>query len=263
MAAEPGRPAWTEGELREALGGKELRVQYQPVVSLADGAPVGCEALVRWKHPSRGLVGPNEFVSVAERTGLISRIGRFVLESACRQAADWRRSGQSVYVSVNVSPLQLAAADIVDDVVSALEACDLPAQHLCLEITETSLLRDTSPIHSTLGRLKALGVRIALDDFGSGSSSLELLRLLPIDLIKIDRIFINGIGEDSNDRAIVAAVISLAGALGLSVIAEGVETERQRDELRELGAGFAQGFLYSPARYAEDLDLGSAFAQQP
>lgn len=245
----------TEGELHDALGGHELLVQYQPIVSLIDGATVGCEALVRWQHPERGMVGPGDFVPIAEETGLIARIGRFVLERACHQAAKWHRSGRELFVSVNVSPLQLTRSDIVTDVSGALAASGLPARQLCLEITESSLLHDSSPLLGTLDRLRALGVRIALDDFGGGASSLGLLRLLPIEQIKIDRLFIEDIGGYSNDRAIVGAVISLANELGLSVIAEGVETERQQDELRELGAELAQGFLYSPARFAAELEL--------
>lgn len=255
MRAELAARVSTEGELREALGGQELCVQYQPIVSLAGGAVVGCEALVRWEHPLRGMVGPDDFVSIAEETGLIGRLGRFVLERACLQAAEWRRDGHDVHVSVNVSPLQLAASDVVDDVISALNRSGLHAPLLCLEITETTLLHDSSPVLTTLGRLRSLGVRIALDDFGGGTSSLGLLRLLPIDQIKIDRMFIAGIAEHSNDRAIVAAVISLAKELGISVVAEGVETQRQQDELCELGAQYAQGFLYSPARHPGELDL--------
>ncbi len=255
MRAELAARVSTEGDLRNAIGGQELRVHYQPIISLVDGTTVGCEALVRWEHPVRGMVGPNDFVSIAEETGLISRIGQFVLERACRQAADWRRYGRHLFVSVNVSPLQLTRSDLVEDVSRALDTCGLPAELLCLEITETSLLRDSSPVLETLRKIKALGVRIAIDDFGGGASSLGLLRILPIDQIKIDRLFIEGIDTHPNDRAIVAAVISLAKELGLSVIAEGVETLRQQSELRDLGAEFAQGFLYSPARYPEELDL--------
>lgn len=255
MRAELAARMGMEGELREAIRRQELRVHYQPIISLADGIAIGCEALVRWEHPLRGMVGPVEFIGVAEEAGLISPIGEFVLERACRQAADWRHLGRHIYVSVNVSPLQIVQSDMVGIVSGALERSGLPAPLLCLEMTETSLLDDASPLVKGLGELKKLGVRIAIDDFGGGAASLGLLRLLPIDLIKIDRMFVDGIADHPDDRAIVAAVISLADELGLSVIAEGVETERQQGELRELGCECAQGFLYSPARYPEELDL--------
>jgi len=245
----------TEDELRGAIGGKEIHVQFQPIVSLDSGGAIGCEALVRWEHPIRGTVGPSDFVSIAEETGLISKIGRIVLEQACRQAAQWRAEGRDLFVSVNISPRQLTRADLVDDVSRALTASRLPAHLLCLEVTETSLLRDPGPIVESLRRLKALGVRLAIDDFGAGASSFGLLRILPIDQIKIDHTFIQGLGDTTSDRAIVAAVVSLAKELGLSVIAEGVETQRQQLELRELGTELAQGFLYSPAKSPEELEL--------
>lgn len=248
--------ASTEGELREALGGQELCVHYQPVIGLEDGSVVGCEALVRWQHPARGMVGPTDFVSVAEESGLIGRIGRFVLSRSCLHAAKWRRDGHEIFVSVNVSPLQLVHSDIVDDVSRALAASGLPPHLLCLEITETSILRETRPVLPTLSRLRALGVRIAIDDFGGGASSLGLLRLLPVDQIKIDRLFVASIAEHPSDRAIVAAIISLASELGLTVVAEGVETERQLDELRALGTQYAQGYLFARPKEMSELDLG-------
>lgn len=259
MRAEQAVSLSTEDELRGAIGGHELRVQFQPIVSLEDGATIGCEALVRWEHPIKGMMGPGDFVSIAEETGLISRLGRNVLEQACRQAAQWRRHGRDLFVSVNISPRQLTRLDLAEDISHALTTSALPASHLCLEITETALLRDPGPIVESLRRLKSLGVRLAIDDFGAGASSFGLLRILPIDQIKIDQSFIQGLGDTTSDRAVVAAVVSLAKELGLSVIAEGVETQRQQIELRDLGADLAQGFLYSPARNPEDLQL-DAFA---
>ena len=205
------------------------------------------------------MVGPGDFVSIAEETGLISKIGRIVLEQACRQAAQWKRDGRDLFVSVNISPRQLTRLDLVADISHALTTSGLPANLLCLEVTETALLRDPGPIVESLRRLKALGVRIAIDDFGAGASSFGLLRILPVDQIKIDHSFIQGLGDTTSDRAVVAAVVSLAKELGLVVIAEGVETQRQQAELRELGAELAQGFLYSPARNPEELQL-DAFA---
>jgi diguanylate cyclase (GGDEF)-like protein len=259
MRAEQAVMLSTEDELRGAIGGHELRVQFQPIVSLDDGATIGCEALVRWEHPIRGMVGPGDFVSIAEETGLISKIGRIVLEQACRQAAHWKRHDRDLFVSVNISPRQLTRPDLAADISHALTTSGLPASLLCLEVTETALLRDPRPIVESLRRLKALGVRIAIDDFGAGASSFGLLRILPVDQIKIDHSFIQGLGDTTSDRAVVAAVISLAKELGLTVIAEGVETQRQQVELRELGAELAQGFLYSPARNPDELQL-DAFA---
>jgi EAL domain-containing protein (putative c-di-GMP-specific phosphodiesterase class I) len=245
----------TEDELRGAIGGQELRLQYQPIVSLKDGATLGFEALLRWDHPIRGLVGPKDFVSVAEETGLISKIGRFVLERACRQAAEWHLQGHDIFVSVNISPRQLTRADLADDVSRALQVSGLQPGHLCLEFSETSLLRDPGRIVESLRRLKALGVRLAIDDFGAGASSFGILRILPIDQIKIDHIFTQGLGDTTSDRAVVAAVVSLAKELGLSVVAEGVETDRQQAELQDLGTDLAQGYLYAPARNPGELEL--------
>jgi diguanylate cyclase (GGDEF)-like protein/PAS domain S-box-containing protein len=255
MRAELEARVETEGELRAALDEGQLRVVYQPIVSLADGVPIGCEALVRWDHPTRGTVSPAEFIPVAEEYGLIEEIGEFVLNEACRQASQWRLDGDDVYVSVNVSPLQLMRADVVALVDEALEASGLPAPLLCLEMTETALVDDARLMLPSLRQVKELGVRLALDDFGGGASSLTLLRMLPIDQIKVDRIFIEGLAERAEDRAIVAAVLSLADELDLTVIAEGVEDSRQHWELRDLGCGFAQGFLYAVPTRPEDLSI--------
>ena len=264
MRAELAARMSMEGELRTALSGQELRVQYQPIVSLADGATVGCEALVRWEHPLRGLVPPLEFIAIAEECGLIGDIGQFVLDRACRQAADWRAGSHNLFMSVNVSPRQLVTGDIVRDVAQALHQSGLPAPLLCLEVTETSLLTDTTAIRSPLRELKRLGVRLAIDDFGGGASSLSLLRVMPLDQIKIDRMFVEGIANQSEDRAIVAAVLSMADELGMTVVAEGIETVQQQGQLRELGCQYGQGFLYARADYAEGLELdGYSSTAQP
>ncbi len=264
MRAELAALLETEAELRNAIEHGELAVLFQPIASLADGAPVGCEALARWNHPVRGVVGPAEFIPVAEEYGLIGAIGELVLDVACAQAVEWRRRGRNLYVSVNVSPLQLVRDDIVGTVRAALDRTQLPPQLLCLEVTETALIDDARPMLPALRELKRLGVRIAIDDFGAGSSSFGLLRMLPLDLIKIDRVFIEGICERADDRAIAAAVISLAEELDLAVIAEGVEEERQHWELIELGCRFGQGYLYAPPGEADDLQLdGYSLAVQP
>ncbi len=255
MRAELAAKVQVEGELREAVEADQLRLYYQPIMSLADGEPVGCEALVRWQHPTRGLVPPGEFISIAEEYGLIAPLGAWVLRQACKRARSWRDEGRDLYVSVNVSPLQLAHGDMVSVVRDALKAADLPPSRLCLELSETSLLKDPQPLLGTLRALKRLGVHLAIDDFGGGSSSFALLRTLPIDLIKIDRVFIDGLPDRSDDRAIVAAVLSLAEELELTVIAEGVETDRQHWELHELGCRYSQGFLYAKPQPPAELNL--------
>jgi diguanylate cyclase (GGDEF)-like protein len=253
-----------ELELREALDGDLLEAYYQPIVSLVDGSPVGAEALARWHHPTRGMVPPDEFIPIAEEHGLIGKIGEAILNQACDQAIGWRHHGAQAYVSVNVSPLELIQEDVVRRVKETLERTMLPPPLLQLEVTETSLINDTAKIAPALEGLRELGVRIAIDDFGGGTSSLTFLSALPIDVIKIDRLFIEGLVERSHDRAIVAAVISLAQELELAVIAEGVETERQHAELRELGCRYGQGFLYARPQPATDLKLdGYSKAIQP
>jgi diguanylate cyclase (GGDEF)-like protein len=260
MRAELAHRIEVEADLRSALKGEELVVHYQPIVSLIDGAPVGCEALVRWQPPNGKLLMPDDFIPIAEERGLIGEIGGFVLTKACEEAWSWRRAGRRLFVSVNVSPLQLLRDDVVHAVAKALDSTGLPPQLLCIEVTETSMIDNVNRIVPSLQGLKALGVRIAIDDFGGGSSSLRFLSALPIDVIKIDRVFIEGVADRLDDRAIVAAVLSLAEELELSVIAEGIETDRQQLYLRELGCRFAQGFLYAKPGPAETLQL-DAYSQ--
>jgi diguanylate cyclase (GGDEF)-like protein/PAS domain S-box-containing protein len=264
MRAELAARVRIEGELREALERDELEVFYQPIASIVDGSVAGCEALVRWRHPERGLVPPGEFIPIAEERGLISTIGNRVLEEACRQAREWRLHGRNLFVTVNVSPLQLARDDVAAIVRRVLEQTGLPAPLLHIEVTETSMLDEAVSLAPALHALRQLGVRVAIDDFGGGSSSLSRLRVLPIDEIKVDRIFIEGLPSQPDDRAIVAAVLSLAEEMGLKVIAEGVETERQHWELRELGCRYAQGFLYARPAPPDELDLdGYSAVVQP
>jgi diguanylate cyclase (GGDEF)-like protein/PAS domain S-box-containing protein len=264
MRAELAARLATEAELRAGVEDGDFAVVYQPIASMTDGSPVGCEALVRWVHPSRGIVPPAEFIPLAEEVGLIGAIGEFVLDRACEQASKWRAAGLNLYVSVNVSPLQLVGQDMVEVVNHALAKSELPAPLLCLEMTETALLDDARPMLPALRSLKDLGVRVAIDDFGGGSSSFGLLRMLPLDQIKVDRVFIEGISERPDDRAIVAAVLSMADELDLAVVAEGVENERQHWELHELGCRYAQGFLYAMPSDPDDLELeGYSLAVQP
>ena len=235
-----------ENGLRRALQRDELRVYYQPEVSLSQGRMVAVEALVRWEHPERGLLRPNEFVPIAEETGLIVEIGEWVLNEACNQIADWRRSGVDIDVAVNVSARQLIQPEIVDVVRGALERSGLPAHALCLEITESAVMRDPEAALATLTLVKELGVKVALDDFGVGFSSLaQLKEMLPLHALKVDRSFISGIADDERNSAIVAAVVMMATTLGLTAIAEGVETEAQAVQARALGCDVSQGFFFT------------------
>jgi EAL domain-containing protein (putative c-di-GMP-specific phosphodiesterase class I) len=239
-----------ENDLRGALERGELRLHYQPIVRLADEVIIGFEALVRWQHPTRGLVPPLSFIPLAEETGLIVPLGRWVLETACRQAATWHRartdpSVAPLFVSVNLSARQFTQADLVADVAAILADCGLDPSELELEITESVVMDQSEAGIRALKRLRDLGVRLVLDDFGTGYSSLAYLKHLPLDTIKIDRSFVAGIHEKA-DRSIVQAVIALAHGLGIGVVAEGIETDRQAGRLRELGCDLGQGYLFSP-----------------
>jgi diguanylate cyclase (GGDEF)-like protein len=234
----------TETALRAAIEREEFRVYFQPEVSVETGAIVGVEALVRWEHPERGLVGPDAFIALAEETGLIVPIGTWVLNEACRWHAAHRGDG-SLVVRVNVSARQLAADDLIDVVRDAIDRTGMEPSQLCLEVTESVLVEDPDASARKLSALKQLGVKIAVDDFGTGYSSLEYLRRFPVDCVKIDRSFVRGIPHSSEDVAIVNAVIDLGHALGLSVTAEGVETDEQLGRLQLNGCDTAQGFLFS------------------
>ncbi|MBA2757088.1 MAG: EAL domain-containing protein, partial [Chloroflexi bacterium] len=217
-----------ENDLRGALERGELRVHYQPIVNLATTAIVGFEALVRWQHPKRGLVPPMAFIPLAEETGLILPLGRWVLETACRQARSWPASpnGGTTFVSVNLSARQFVQADLAEDVAAILADTGLHPSALELEITESVVMDQSEAGIRALGRLRELGVQLVLDDFGTGYSSLAYLKHLPLDTLKIDRSFVSGI-DDAVDRSIVDAVISLAHGLGIGVVPEGIETQCQ------------------------------------
>jgi diguanylate cyclase (GGDEF)-like protein/PAS domain S-box-containing protein len=242
----------TENALHRALERKELRIFFQPIIGLTDGACSGAEALVRWQHPERGLVAPDAFIDLAEETGLIVPIGQWVLEESCRQLMEWRANGQvseEFTIAVNLSARQLAQSDLVAQVAAALKRTGAPPGRICLEITESVLMAETTidAIHA----LRALGVRLSIDDFGTGYSSLGYLRRFPVDSVKVDRSFVNGLGVEAEDTAIVTAVVGLGHALGLSVVAEGVETELQLRQLCDLGCDRAQGFLFAPPQPAD------------
>jgi diguanylate cyclase (GGDEF)-like protein len=233
--------------MRQALVSGHFRLHYQPQIDLRSGHVIGVEALIRWRDPVLGDVSPGEFIPVAEESGFIIAIGDWVLAQAVSQAAKWRAGGLSMPVSVNVSALQFQQADFVDRVAATLKAADLPASLLELELTESILIHDAEGALLRLQALEQLGVLMAIDDFGTGYSSLGYLKRFPIDRLKIDRSFIKNLPGDQSDVAIVSAIIHLARALKLRVIAEGVETEPQRQFLLDAGCDEFQGFLYAPA----------------
>jgi diguanylate cyclase (GGDEF)-like protein len=243
-------------ELRRAIDGSELFVLYQPVFDLRDGSILGAEALVRWRHPERGVIPPAEFVPVAERRGLISAIGRFVLNEVCRQIAAWMSTGScpaQLTIGVNLSGRELQDPGLVENVARTLQRHGIAPKRLVLEITENVLLGELGGALGAIESLAELGVRIALDDFGTGYSTLAHLRQLRTDILKIDRSFVSQLGGQSRDREIIAAVTGMAHALGMTVVAEGVETEAQRDELTAIGCDAAQGFLFAPPLTADAL----------
>jgi diguanylate cyclase (GGDEF)-like protein/PAS domain S-box-containing protein len=249
----------TAEELRQAVDSDQLRVVYQPIVQLGQAIPSGVEALVRWQHPRRGLLTPAEFIQLAEDTGLVVPLGAWVLRQACRDLTRVLDQGgfgaplSPLVVSVNLSARQLNMPGLLPMVESVLAEYGLPAWRLCFEITESVLMEDVDLAISVLSDLRALGVRLAIDDFGTGYSSLGYLRRFPVDIVKLDRAFVAGLGSDSAADAIAAAVINLGHALGLSVIAEGVENEEQLTVLRALRCDRAQGYLWSTPQAPEPL----------
>jgi diguanylate cyclase (GGDEF)-like protein len=239
----------TENDLRRALERRELELHYQPVVSLHDGSIVALEALLRWRHPERGLLAPGAFISVAEDSRLILPIGRWVIEEACRRAAAWQSlqpDGRPIGVAVNLSALQLADPDLTRLVAGTVEASGIASRTLSLELTESLLLADSDAPERALESLKGLGVRLALDDFGIGFSSLGYLKRFPLDAIKLDRSFIENVAHGTADAVIVRSVVDMAAALEIEVVAEGVETKDQVEVVRGLGCGQAQGFFFTP-----------------
>lgn len=246
-----------EADLRRALTHGELRVHYQPIVDLATGRLTGMETLLRWAHPKRGWVMPRDFVPFAEETGLIVPIGRWVLQEACRQAATWQAEypgAASLSITVNLSGRQLREASIAHDVRNALAESGLAGSRLVLEITESVLMNDTEGMLLKLQALKALGVSLAIDDFGTGYSSLGYLQRFPIDILKIDKSFIDAIGDEHRSPALARAIIALGDSLEMRTVAEGIERDVQVAELREMGCQLGQGYHFARPMPPEELE---------
>jgi diguanylate cyclase (GGDEF)-like protein len=239
-----------EVELRQAIADRALEVYYQPCLSLQTNAITACEALVRWRHPERGMISPAEFIPIAEETGLINQLGEWVLTTACAEAATWP---DNIKLAVNVSPVQFKSATLALKIVGALAESGLAANRLELEITEAVLIRDDDAALAILHQLRAIGVRIALDDFGTGYSSLSYLQRFPFDKIKIDRCFVNDIAEPGGSSCIVQAVVNIAAERHMTTTAEGVETKAQQELLRALGCSEMQGYLFSPAKPSAEV----------
>jgi diguanylate cyclase (GGDEF)-like protein/PAS domain S-box-containing protein len=245
------------GELRRALDGNELVVHYQPQARLATGEVGKVEALVRWQHPQRGLLGPDQFIPLAEQTGLIRSLTRHVLDASLAQCRAWRDEGRQLAVAVNITSRELIDLHFPDEVAELLAKWDVQAALLELEITETTIMTDLPRTRSILARLRKLGVRLAIDDFGSGHSSLGYLKRLPIDVLKIDQSFVKQMGEDPGDAAIVRSAIDVGHSLGLEVVAEGVEDEQARRRLEELGCDAFQGYYLGRPQAASALHADS------
>jgi diguanylate cyclase (GGDEF)-like protein len=241
------------GELRRALENEELVVHFQPKAELDTGLVVGAEALVRWQHPERGFIPPNEFVPIAERTGLIKPLSRYVLAAAIRQCAAWNAAGFELHVAVNLTIPDLLDLELPDGIGGVLAETGVRADQLELEITESMILADPFRVRLVLNRLNEMGLRLAIDDFGTGYSSLAYLRSLPVQTIKIDRSFVMDMSENANDATIVRSTIELGRNLGLRVVAEGVESQEVWDALRAQGCSLAQGYFIGRPTAAEDL----------
>jgi diguanylate cyclase (GGDEF)-like protein len=253
-----------ESDLRKAVENQEMVVHYQPILDMHTHRVVGFEALVRWQHPTKGLIAPSEFITIAEETGLIIPIGYWVLEEACRQIQSWQQNNLSdipLTVNVNLSTRQCAQTDLIEKICEILERTGLHPNQLKLELTESLIVEDSGVIAEMFSKLREMGIQVQIDDFGTGYSSLSYLHNLPIDTLKIDRMFISQLGSNENSTEIVQAIMALAKNLGMKVIAEGVETSEQFASLLELECQYAQGYLFAkPVDYLEaQAMLGKVF----
>jgi diguanylate cyclase (GGDEF)-like protein len=245
-----------EVDLSAALLDEQLFLLYQPIFDVRSRTMVAAEALIRWQHPQRGVVPPDDFIPLAEQTGLVGPIGRWVLDGACRQAAAWRAEGIELGICVNVSAYQLGRQEFAADVKRALQESGIEPSSLTLEVTETTIMRDVAAACERLEEVKALGVRVAIDDFGTGYASLSHLQRMPVDLLKVDRSFVAALADGDQSRELLEAILGVAQALSLSVIAEGIETSAQMATIQEMGCDMAQGFLIgrpSPPEVLESL----------
>jgi EAL domain-containing protein (putative c-di-GMP-specific phosphodiesterase class I) len=247
-----------ESELREAVREDQLVVFYQPKVGMQGGAIAGAEALVRWNHPTAGLLSPGAFIQAAEECGLIGEIGDWVLRRACREAAGLAARGLSVPVAVNVSAMQFESEGFAQSVLDVLEDTGLPPEMLELELTESTAMRDPERVIAQIAPLRDIGVTFAIDDFGTGHSSLSYLTRMPFDVFKIDQSFVRDMARDEHARVVVETILAMAKSLKLKTVAEGVETAEQYVALRELGATLAQGYLFGRPMPLDELE---AFAQ--
>jgi EAL domain-containing protein (putative c-di-GMP-specific phosphodiesterase class I) len=246
-----------EADLRGALARGEFSLLFQPIVLLASGRIVGAEALLRWNHPRRGRLGPAEFFPSAEGGEVLIEIGSWAVEEACRLARRWPIAdlpGRLPLVCVNVSPRLLARRDFVGRVKDAIDSARLPAGRLVLEMTESAAVADAATTLATMRRLKALGVRLAIDDFGTGYSSLSYLQDLPVDVLKLDKLFVDGLGGAGHSRLLTRGILDLARALGKLVVAEGIEHADQAERLQELGCTLGQGFFFAPPLEAAEIE---------
>lgn len=239
------RTATMEPELRKAVARRRFELHYQPIVNVAQGNTVALEALVRWKDPIRGLIFPDDFIDIAEQTGLIVPIGLLILDAACREARRWHDLGYEIPVSINVSARQLDSKAFLQSVYRALNLSGLPPTSLWLEITETGIMSDIDGIVQMIVALRARGVKIVIDDFGTGYSSLGRLKSFPVDVLKIDRCFVKDLPGREVDRAVVSAILQVAKTCGMTVVGEGVEFAHQIDALQSLGCEIMQGFHFA------------------
>jgi predicted signal transduction protein with EAL and GGDEF domain len=264
MHAEALTRLQLETDLRRAIERGDFVLHYQPIVALAEGCIAGVEALIRWQHHERGLVPPNDFIPVAEDTGLIVPLGRWALREACRQLVEWDAAlpgAAPLSLSVNLSVREFAQPDLARTLVTILEDAGLAPTRLQLEITESAIIGQAHPALETIAELKELGISIHLDDFGTGYSSLSYLHRLPLDAVKIDRAFTSAIEAEVRPRHVVQAIMTLVGAIGLDVVAEGVTTPEQLALLRGMGCTFGQGFLFS--RPCTAIEMGELLAREP
>src|ERR1019366_1517965 len=243
-------------DLREALANDEFFLVYQPTFDLSDMSPTGVEALIRWRHPTRGIVQPNDFIPLLEETGLIIDVGTWVLNEACRQAAQWRESGHAIGVAVNVSGRQLDTDELIAGVRRALSGSGLDAGALTLEVTETTLMRNPEATARRLSAMKKLGVRIAIDDFGTGYSSLAHLQQFPVDALKIDRSFISGLTDNQEGETLLHTLVQLGKDLSIETLAEGIEQPQELTVLQGEQCDSGQGFLFARPL---DVDAAEAF----